>query len=165
MARTGRGPGGERTRGANLCAARQVFADRGYLGGSIRRIAASAGVGPALVHYYFATKNQLFLAAMTPPIDAGPALRLALSGETSGAGIRLVVLSQALHDMPIDPTGVDDRAGLIATELVGLATARYILQLEPLASAAPDELAAFLGPTIDRYLTEPTPRLRNGAPR
>jgi Tetracyclin repressor-like, C-terminal domain len=31
--------------------------------------------------------------------------------------------------------------------------ARYVLQIEPLASASPDELVAAIGPTVQRYLT------------
>ncbi len=31
--------------------------------------------------------------------------------------------------------------------------ARYVLRLEPLASATPDEVVAAIGPTVQRYLT------------
>jgi hypothetical protein len=33
---------------------------------------------------------------------------------------------------------------------------RYVVKLEPLASAKPAELAAWLGPTLQRYLTDPS---------
>ena len=69
MARTGRRPGNPDTRQAILAAARTAFAERGFDGASIRHIAAAAGVDPALVHHYFGTKDQLFLAAMQAPID------------------------------------------------------------------------------------------------
>jgi hypothetical protein len=36
---------------------------------------------------------------------------------------------------------------------VGLAVARYVLRIEPLASADPDAVAAQIGPTLQRYLT------------
>jgi hypothetical protein len=32
---------------------------------------------------------------------------------------------------------------------------RYVIKLEPLASAGPDTVAAAIGPTIQRYITEP----------
>ena len=67
--RTGRRPGNPDTREAILDAAREAFAEQGYDGASIRGIATSAGVDPALVHHYFGTKDQLFLAAMNSPID------------------------------------------------------------------------------------------------
>jgi AcrR family transcriptional regulator len=48
------------------------------------------------------------------------------------------------------------RASLAASQLVGLAMLRYVVKLEPLASARPEEVAAWLGPSIQRYLTDPT---------
>jgi AcrR family transcriptional regulator len=49
----------------------------------------------------------------------------------------------------------DRRSALIATQLLGLAVSRYILHHEPLASMSIDELVADIGPTIQRYLTQP----------
>jgi Tetracyclin repressor-like, C-terminal domain len=42
----------------------------------------------------------------------------------------------------------------VASHLAGLAFARYQLKIEPLASAAIDDLVAWLGPTVQRYLTD-----------
>jgi AcrR family transcriptional regulator len=47
------------------------------------------------------------------------------------------------------------RAALAAATLIGTAILRYVVKLEPVASASPQELAAWLGPTVQRYLTEP----------
>jgi AcrR family transcriptional regulator len=47
------------------------------------------------------------------------------------------------------------RASLAASQLIGLAMLRYVVKLEPLAAAEPDEVAAWLGPTLQRYLTDP----------
>jgi AcrR family transcriptional regulator len=44
------------------------------------------------------------------------------------------------------------RATLAGSQLVGLVLARYIVKVEPLASMTPDEVAASIGPTIERYL-------------
>lgn len=44
------------------------------------------------------------------------------------------------------------RASLAASQILGLAMARYVLRIEPLASADPDDLIPFLAPTIQRYL-------------
>ncbi|MHC9293133.1 TetR family transcriptional regulator [Mycobacterium sp. LTG2003] len=71
-----------------------------------------------------------------------------------------------LHDSLAGPVaqrvsaqfGVTDaelRVELVTTHLVGLAFARYQLKIEPLASASADELVAWVGPTVQRYLTEP----------
>jgi AcrR family transcriptional regulator len=50
------------TRAALLDATEQLMLDSGYAAVSSRRVAAVAGVRPALVHYYFRTMDDLFLA-------------------------------------------------------------------------------------------------------
>ena len=47
------------------------------------------------------------------------------------------------------------RSNLTAAQLGGLALARYILLLEPLASAAPQDVIRVVAPAIQRYLTAP----------
>ena len=48
-------------------AARRSFAEDGWAGTSMRAIAREVGVDPALVHYYFASKEELLDAVTTPP--------------------------------------------------------------------------------------------------
>lgn len=45
------------------------------------------------------------------------------------------------------------RASLVASQLFGLALARYVLKIEPVASAKPEVLARWIGPNLQRYLT------------
>jgi Tetracyclin repressor-like, C-terminal domain len=45
------------------------------------------------------------------------------------------------------------RALLAATNLVGTALLRYIMQAQPLAGLSVDEVVALIGPTVHRYLT------------
>lgn len=47
------------------------------------------------------------------------------------------------------------RATLLATQVFGLLIMRYIIKLEPLASADPETVAGAIGPTFQRYLTGP----------
>lgn len=47
------------------------------------------------------------------------------------------------------------RAGLVATQLVGLAMLRYVIKLDSLSSASREELAQWIGPIIQHYLTDP----------
>ena len=47
------------------------------------------------------------------------------------------------------------RATLTGSQVVGLVMARYVIGLEPLASTPPDEVAAALAPTLQRYLAGP----------
>ncbi|HEU5001228.1 MAG TPA: TetR family transcriptional regulator [Actinomycetota bacterium] len=46
---------------------------------------------------------------------------------------------------------LDARHALVASQLVGLGWVRYVLQLEPIASAPVEQVAAWVGPSIDRY--------------
>jgi len=45
------------------------------------------------------------------------------------------------------------RAALAASQVVGLGFTRYLLRLEPIASASIEDLVAAIGPTMQRYLT------------
>lgn len=47
------------------------------------------------------------------------------------------------------------RASLVASQIIGLAIARYVVAVEPLASAGPEEVVAAVAPTLQRYLTGP----------
>ncbi len=44
------------------------------------------------------------------------------------------------------------RAGLIATQILGLALCRFVLALPPVAAMSREDIVAWLGPTIQRYL-------------
>ncbi|CAI9388246.1 TetR family transcriptional regulator [Microbacterium sp. T2.11-28] len=46
------------------------------------------------------------------------------------------------------------RASLAASQVAGMLVARYILKLPGIAAASTDELVGWVGPTIQRYLTE-----------
>jgi len=67
--RTGRRPGSPDTRAAVLEAAKNEFATRGFDRATMRGIAAAAGVDAALVHHYYGSKDDLFLAALEIPFD------------------------------------------------------------------------------------------------
>jgi AcrR family transcriptional regulator len=51
-----------KTRGLLLTAAEQLMREEGYAAVTSRRVAAKAGLKPQLVHYYFRTMDDLFLA-------------------------------------------------------------------------------------------------------
>ncbi|MDP9792017.1 AcrR family transcriptional regulator [Catenuloplanes nepalensis] len=104
--RTGRRPGNPDTRESILGAARSVFADKGYDKASIRAIASAAEVDPALVHHYFGTKDQLFLAAMQSPIDPGQLLPEVLAAGPDGAGERMIRMVLRVWDGPAGKAGV-----------------------------------------------------------
>ncbi|MFI0795610.1 TetR family transcriptional regulator [Micromonospora rubida] len=104
--RTGRRPGNPDTREAILDAARTAFAERGFDATSIRSIAGTAGVDPALVHHYFGGKDRLFLAAMDAPLDPGELLPRMLGGDADGVGERLVRTFLEVWDSPAGAAAV-----------------------------------------------------------
>ena len=188
--RTGRRPGASGTRDAILDSARQNFGDNGYDSTSIRRVAQDAGVDPALVHHYFGTKEQLFVAAMELPLNPADMIRPILQGDPDRLGERLlrtflsvwdseemrapmlamirsavqneqaatmvrefvegVIVARAIETLDVD--NVQWRASLVSSQVLGLVIVRYIIKVEPLASASQDEVVAAIAPTVQRYL-------------
>ncbi|MFE9442808.1 TetR family transcriptional regulator [Streptomyces sp. NPDC006602] len=56
-----------------------------------------------------------------------------------------------------DPEQVPARAALAATQVLGLALTRYVLRIPPVVALHPQEIVAWLAPTVQRYLTAPSP--------
>ena len=96
----GRRPGGPDTRGQILEAARESFAHKGFGGTTIRAVAADAHVDPALVHHYFGSKDDLFLAALEIPVDPRTVLPTAFAGGVEGAARRLLTIFLSVWDRP-----------------------------------------------------------------
>jgi AcrR family transcriptional regulator len=86
----GRRPGADSTRESVLDAARELFAARGYQATTVRAVASAAGVSPGMIHHFFATKDELFLAAIRMPVEPETVLRLILEGPREELPQRLV---------------------------------------------------------------------------
>jgi len=168
----------------------------------MRAVAAGADVDAALVHHYFGTKRELFVAAIRIPIDPmeliGPmratpvdelglklaSMVLTLWDSELGAGLiatlrtilagaEVGLLRSFLREVVVAELGarVDDppgtgivRAEFVATQLVGVAMARYIVGLEPFASLPIEQIAETIAPTLQRYLTGELPGLPQREP-
>lgn len=189
--RAGRRPGNQDTRGAIVTAARHAFAARGFAGASVRAIAAEAGVDAALIHHYFDTKEQLFLATIALPLTLPALLEEATAQGLDGLGERLLAMVLGVWDSPLQPSLVaairtlltepaltrtvsefltlevigrvlshadltpdeaSRRAGLVASQILGLIMGRYVLRLPALAGRPTTELVAEVGPTLQHYL-------------
>src|SRR5919206_1067732 len=98
--RTGRRPGPNRTRAAIVAAARTAFAKRGYDAVSIRAVAREAGVDPALVHRFYGSKEELFVAAMELPLSPARLVPALLAEGVDDLGERLVRSLLELFDRP-----------------------------------------------------------------
>jgi AcrR family transcriptional regulator len=184
----GRRPGKSDTRADIVGAARICFAEAGYDRSSLRSIARRAGVDAALVHHYFASKSDLFMATINLPRDPSDIFDEVKSCST-GKGEALVraflyeweprpghsgpspfaTMVQAVSSSPDtvralrefltervwsrllsdgQPSGAHLRPALVTSQLWGVALSRYVLGLEPLASASIDQVAAWYGPVL-----------------
>lgn len=64
-------------------------------------------------------------------------------------------LEQMVRAVIADPGTAEARAGLIATQLLGLALGRHILQLPQVVALDQQTIVRMVGPVIQRYLTAP----------
>jgi AcrR family transcriptional regulator len=186
----GRRPGASGTRETILAAARARFAARGYDRTRMRDVAEDAGVDAALVHYFFGSKDGLFVAAMELPVRPAEVIGPLLDDGVGGLGERIVrrllgvwdepdnraALLAIVHGASAHPgaaaalrefitreivgriAGAVEadrpalRANLVASQVMGLVAARYIAQVEPLASLAVEDVVPLVAPTLQRYL-------------
>jgi len=109
------------------------------------------GLGERLVRFFVETwdspAGSPFLGLIRSVVgneDAADQLREFVTRE---------VLGRLAHALQLDQPKL--RAALVASQLVGLAMLRYVVRVEPLASARADDVVAWLGPTLQRYLTDP----------
>ncbi|MFD9676505.1 TetR family transcriptional regulator [Streptomyces sp. NPDC059981] len=109
------------------------------------------GIGERLARY--------FLGIWENPLTRAPLLavmRSALTHEAAAKVLRGLILRRVLErvaadlDVP-DPTF---RAELAASHMIGIAMLRYVVQVEPMASADPERIIALVAPALQRYLTE-----------
>jgi hypothetical protein len=63
------------------------------------------------------------------------------------------ILSRVVARLELPPAERELRVELAVGQLVGVAMLRYVIRVEPLASASADEIVALVGPTLQRYLT------------
>jgi AcrR family transcriptional regulator len=96
----GRRPGGSDSRSRILDAARARFAAHGYDRTRIRDVAVDAGVDPALVHYFFKTKDGLFVAAMELPIRPAEVIGPLVAQGVEGLGERMLRTLLGVWDQP-----------------------------------------------------------------
>jgi AcrR family transcriptional regulator len=100
-----------------VAATSQVMLEEGYAAATSRRVAAKAGVKPALVHYYFPTMDELYLAVFR-----------------RGAAIYLERQQQALaSDRPLHAfweTLIEPKDTRLLLEFMGLANHRKEIRAE-----------------------------------
>ncbi|MFJ9826517.1 TetR family transcriptional regulator [Streptomyces sp. NPDC101160] len=103
---------------------------------------------------------RFFVGVWENPATRAPLLaiiRSALTHEAAAKVLRGFVLRRLLERIAADLDVPEPklRAELAASHMIGIAILRYVIQVEPLASADPEEIVAQVSPTLQRYLTQP----------
>jgi AcrR family transcriptional regulator len=133
-----------KNRGVLLDAAEQLMLEEGYAAVTSRRVAEKAALKPQLVHYYFRTMDDLFLAAFRRRAEEG-----------LEAQARVLQARQplwALWRFSIDPA-----ATAITMEFIALANHRKALKAEIAyyAERFREEQRKALSMVLDRYGIDP----------
>jgi AcrR family transcriptional regulator len=110
----------------------------------------AGGLGTALVtHFLNRWEGDGTLLAL---------LRGAITNDVAAERMRDIFGTQivpvAARIVP-DPEEAARRVGLVSSQMLGFALCRYVLRLPSVAAMTRPEAVAWLGPTIERYLTEP----------
>lgn len=81
-------------------------------------------------------------------------LRAAATNEAAAERIRTIFREEVLPAAARfgDPATAEARAGLVVSQLFGLALCRYILAIPPVAAMSRVEIQGYLGPVVERYL-------------
>ncbi|AJF65788.1 TetR family transcriptional regulator [Streptomyces vietnamensis] len=102
---------------------------------------------------------RFFIGVWENPASRAPLLaivRSALTHEAAAKVLRTFVLRRLLERIAaeLDVPDPSFRAELAASHMIGIAIMRYVIQVEPLASADPERIVEQVAPTLQRYLTE-----------
>jgi AcrR family transcriptional regulator len=90
-------------------------------------------------------------------------LRAGATNEGAAQRMRDMFAHQLVPVMAVtcpDPSQAATRAALVSSQVLGAALCRYVLRLEPFVTMPADEVIAWLGPTLQRYLTATGPEAR-----
>jgi hypothetical protein len=98
-----------------------------------------------------------FLEIWEGPLSNGSLvslLRAAASNEEAANAIRTIFGGQVVPMLArvVPPAELPLRAGLVATQIMGLAVTRYILKVPPVVAMDRAQIVRLLGPTMQRYV-------------
>jgi AcrR family transcriptional regulator len=99
-----------------------------------------------------------YVGLLEEPATRAPAVALLQAATTNEQAARLLrtFITEQVIGRLVAALDVPDgalRATLVGSQLVGMAVVRYVVCVEPLASAPPETVVAALAPTLQRYLT------------
>ena len=170
-----------------LAAARSRFGAEGYERTTLRAVAADVGVDPALVIRYFGSKQELFAAAANFTLNLPDLtgidpnrmaevllqrffavweedttfvalLRASMTSALAAETMRSVFATQVAPVLAaVTPDHPAQRAGLMGSFIIGLATTRYVLTNPAVADLSQRELIRWTTPVIRHLLVGPAP--------
>lgn len=110
------------------------------------------GVGERLTRFVFGVWEN---PATRAPLLA--IVRSAVNNEAAAAVFRRIIATQVLRRIAgrLDVPDAELRAELAAAQLVGIAMLRYVIKVEPLASADPERIIERVAPVVQAHLTAP----------
>jgi AcrR family transcriptional regulator len=81
-------------------------------------------------------------------------MRAAATNAEAAERVRAIFAGQVMPALARGPDRANAarRAGLVATQLLGLAMCRYVLKLPPVVALSRAEIVEAIGPTLQRYL-------------
>jgi AcrR family transcriptional regulator len=92
------------------------------------------------------------------PLFVSLAQAMVASPEVADNVRQFVTERVGLHGAPGDDEATRElRRSLVSSQLLGIAWTRYVMRMEPMASASRAEVARWAGPNIDRYALGPLP--------
>lgn len=111
---------------------------------------AAEAAGERLLRYFLS-----LLGDVTHPGPLLGLIRSAVTSEHAAGLLRRLLAEQVLDEIAasLRSETAELGAALAASQLVGLAIARYAVRLDPLAAADPDDLVRWIAPVIQSYLT------------
>ena len=97
-----------------------------------------------------------FVEVWDDPVTGGQLISVLRSASSQPELMRDFVERQIVPLLAgaIDGPKAELRATAVATQMVGLAMARYVLRIEPIASAPPHDIVTLIGPTVQRYVDD-----------
>jgi AcrR family transcriptional regulator len=95
-----------------------------------------------------------FLEVWDNPLSGEPIISVLRSAASRPELLREFIERQMLPRFSAALEGPDAtlRAAALASQMLGLAMMRYVLRVEPLASAEPEQVVALIAPNLQRYV-------------